>query len=64
MKKSFLPLVMLIVISVFLGACSNTKKSASSEEITMVWYPNESGNDLKAARDEIGKVIEEATGKK
>ena len=30
----------------------------------MVWYPNESGNDLKAARDEIGKVIEEVTGKK
>src|SRR5690606_27321178 len=27
------------------------------------WYPNESGNDLKDARDEIGKVIEEATGR-
>ena len=30
----------------------------------MVWYPNESGNDLKGARDEIGKVIEDVTGKK
>lgn len=63
MKKSILSIVMLIVFSTILGACSN-EKSANSEEITMVWYPNESGNDLKAARDEIGKVIEEATGKK
>lgn len=63
MKKSFLSLVMLIVLSLLLGACSS-EKSASSKDITMVWYPNESGNDLKAARDEIGKVIEDATGKK
>lgn len=30
----------------------------------MVWYPNESGADLQTSRDEIAKVIEEATGKK
>jgi phosphonate transport system substrate-binding protein len=30
----------------------------------MVWYPNESGEDLKGARDEFAKVIEKATGKK
>lgn len=63
MKKSILSLVTLILLSAFLGACSSGK-SASSKEITMVWYPNESGNDLKTARDEIGKVIEEATGRK
>ena len=32
--------------------------------IKMVWYPNESGEDLKASRDEIGRLISEATGKK
>ncbi|WP_413375510.1 PhnD/SsuA/transferrin family substrate-binding protein [Alkalihalobacillus sp. 1P02AB] len=35
----------------------------SSGEIDMVWYPNESGSDMKTARDEIGAMIEEATGK-
>ena len=32
--------------------------------IKMVWYPNESGEDMKASRDEIGRLISEATGKK
>lgn len=64
MKKSILSIVMLLVLSSILGACSGEKSaSSSSKKITMVWYPNESGNDLKSARDEIGKVIEEATGK-
>ena len=30
----------------------------------MVWYPNESGEDMKSSRDEIGRLISEATGKK
>lgn len=63
MKKSLLSIAMLLLLTTILGACSNGG-SATSKDITMVWYPNESGNDLKAARDEIGKVIEEATGKK
>ncbi|MBD8004236.1 PhnD/SsuA/transferrin family substrate-binding protein [Bacillus norwichensis] len=63
MKKSILSIVLLIFLSAILGACSS-EKSASSKDITMVWYPNESGNDLKGARDEIGKIIEEATGRK
>ena len=32
--------------------------------ITLVWYPNESAEDYQAARDEVGKLIEKATGKK
>ncbi|WP_346726949.1 PhnD/SsuA/transferrin family substrate-binding protein [Bacillus suaedae] len=42
-----------------------TKTAAETEEkekLTMVWYPNESGADLKDARDEIGRLIEEETG--
>ena len=63
MKKHILSFLVLIVLASVLAACS-TGNASNSNELTMVWYPNESGNDLKAARDEIGKVIEEATGKK
>ncbi len=35
-----------------------------SETITLVWYPNESAEDYQGARDEIGRLIEQATGKK
>jgi phosphonate transport system substrate-binding protein len=40
--------------------------SAQSETrpLVMVWYPNESGEELKLVRDEVGKVIEAATGRK
>ena len=63
MKKSILSLLSILVLAVVLTACS-TGSASNPDELTMVWYPNESGNDLKAARDEIGKVIEEVTGKK
>jgi len=53
----------IIALSTVLTACA-TGSASDSDELTMVWYPNESGNDLKAARDEMGKVIEEVTGKK
>ena len=46
---------------------SDTAKNSNSKEnstITMVWYPNESGGDLEDARNEVGKVVEKATGKK
>lgn len=35
-----------------------------SDTITLVWYPNESAEDYQAARDEVGKLVEQATGKK
>ena len=53
----------IIALATVLAACSSGSAS-NSDELTMVWYPNESGSDLKAARDEMGKVIEEVTGKK
>ncbi len=34
-----------------------------SDTITLVWYPNESANDYDKAREEVGKLIEQATGK-
>ena len=61
-------ILMLLSLSVLLVAC--TEGSASEKEngngsdtIGIVWYPNESGNDLRTARDAIGEAIEEATGK-
>lgn len=35
-----------------------------SDTITLVWYPNESAEDREASREEVGRLIEEATGKK
>lgn len=52
------------------SANSNASADASestgnySDTITLVWYPNESAEDYQAARDEVGKLIEKATGKK
>ena len=65
---------MLVIFSVLLTACSggkgNNEETGNSGDgevddvIKMVWYPNESGEDLKSSRDEIGRLISEATGKK
>lgn len=41
-----------------------TEAAKYSDTITIVWYPNESAADYGPARDEIAKLIEEATGKK
>lgn len=74
MKKALL-LIMFLLIAAISAACSaGGEKTAAGEEketggsgddtLTIAWYPNESGADLKDARDEIGRVIEKATGKK
>lgn len=61
--KKLLSYVSFAFVLLLIAACTPSNAS-KTDEITMVWYPNESGNDLKAARDEIGQVIEEVTGKK
>ncbi len=67
MKKfSFIALVVAIA-SIFLAGCSSTTSTSTVKEpdtITIAWLPNTVGEDLKEARAEIGKVIENATGKK
>ncbi|KKK36567.1 phosphonate ABC transporter substrate-binding protein [Mesobacillus campisalis] len=65
MKKSlwlFLSLVLMVIIS----GCSSEANSESKDKdtLTIAWLPNESGADLTEARDEIGIMIEEKTGKK
>ena len=60
---------MLLCLSVLLVACTEGNASEveagekDGDTIGIVWYPNESGNDLRTARDAIGNAITEATGK-
>nr|WP_087973820.1 PhnD/SsuA/transferrin family substrate-binding protein [Oceanobacillus rekensis] len=67
MKRNNFLVGMLFVFALMLAACSSGNAEGGSAEvdevIDIVWYPNESGNDMKSSRDEIGSVIEEATGK-
>ena len=35
-----------------------------ADTITLVWYPNESAENFTTSREEVGRLIEEATGKK
>jgi phosphonate transport system substrate-binding protein len=67
--KKLLILMFVLTFAAIMTACnSSTETNASGSEsddtLTIAWYPNESGADLKDARDEIAKVIEDATGKK
>jgi len=69
MQKRLLLLFVFLAFSILLAACSQgsadeTSTDGGDDVIDIVWYPNESGNELKTARDEIGKVIEEETGKR
>lgn len=50
---------------------TNAESSADSKQsdnyadtITLVWYPNGSAEDYDAARNEVGRLVEQATGKK
>lgn len=63
--KRIIALTSVIVLSVgiFIG-CGADKKAEENKTVRIVWYPNESGGDLKEARDEIGAIVEKATGKK
>ncbi|MGG0718041.1 phosphate/phosphite/phosphonate ABC transporter substrate-binding protein [Robertmurraya massiliosenegalensis] len=65
MKKSLsLSLLLLLsLVALFVAGCSSSAGGSDKDEITIAWLPNESGADLTEARDEIGKVIEEKTGK-
>jgi len=50
-----------------LASCSSAGEAAQGkgkDTLTIAWYPNESGAELKEAREEFGKLIEQATGKK
>ena len=58
------------VVSEGEDADAETSDDAADEEneysdtITLVWYPNESAENFLEAREEVGRLIEQATGKK
>lgn len=69
MKKFFVLITSLVVFVSSLTGCgsaatSNSSSAKNSDSITIVWYPNESGENLKDTRDEISNIIAKATGKK
>ncbi|WP_238327460.1 phosphate/phosphite/phosphonate ABC transporter substrate-binding protein [Paenibacillus gorillae] len=72
MKKIISTLLISLSLAVTMAGCgtkaaggNNAAPPAQGKDtITIAWLPNESGADMEAARDEIGQVIETATGKK
>lgn len=67
MKKLFLSVLAIGLTLTTLAGCggaSEANNKKGKETIRIVWYPNESGGDLEEARNEIGKIVENATGKK
>lgn len=67
MKKNLSVITLSLAAAFMLSACSEGAAGAGKTEvddvIKIVWYPNESGTDMKSSREEIGKVITETTGK-
>lgn len=76
MPKRIALFLLVLTFSLLMAACSEGSASEGEGDangggestggdgtIGIVWYPNESGSDLKVARDEIGAAITEATGK-
>lgn len=61
MKKLFVATILALVA---FGAWAAGAQEDASKPIVMVWLPNESGDDVKGARDTIGAVIEKALGRK
>lgn len=67
MKKLFLSVLAIGLTLTTLAGCggaSEANNKKGKETIRIVWYPNESGGDLEEARNEIGKIVGNATGKK
>lgn len=71
MKKAWSKIAIVGLSALVLAACGAGNASGESkaeaeeytEDITIVWYPNESGTDMGASRDAIGEYVAEATGK-
>jgi phosphonate transport system substrate-binding protein len=60
MKRILMSMVALLVLGTAAFAAG---QSEAAKPLIWVWYPNESGEELRGARDEIAKVVTEATGR-
>lgn len=66
MKKKLCLLLTCALSATILFGCGQSGAATASkndEKIVMVWYPNESGGDLEEARNAMGDIVAEATGK-
>ncbi|MFT8708339.1 MAG: phosphate/phosphite/phosphonate ABC transporter substrate-binding protein [Sporolactobacillus sp.] len=67
MKKvwiGFLAMLLLLTTTACSNSASGNSESNTKKTITIAWYPNESGQDMKASRKSLDNVIAKATGKK
>lgn len=65
--KKWIALLLTVILAFAAAGCAkneNTSANVQSNKITIAWLPNESGADLAEARDEMGRLIEQSTGKK
>ena len=62
LKKVFTVILCILTVAGLATGCGKSEKS--SDTITLVWYPNESADIFKEGRDEVARLVEEATGKK
>lgn len=76
MFQTILSVTMIGAMAISLTGCgtqsnaavgeATTQQAAAAEKkdpIVMVWYPNESAEDYAPAREEFGRLIEQATGR-
>ena len=68
-RLSVIALVMVFLTSLFAGCSKNKSDSGSAsvsepDTITFAWLPNNSGDNEKALREEMARIISKATGKK
>lgn len=52
-------LAVLLMVALAFSGCTDRK----NKPVVFVWYPNESGDDMKSARDEFGALVTKATGR-
>jgi len=65
-KRKIIKTVVAFALAAFMtgGVIGCGSNKSGTGPITVVWYPNESANDYVEVRNEYGRVIEEATGRK
>ena len=66
MRKSLASkaIAIILLVTVMAGGMASVASAASTSPITVVWYPNESSNTHEEIRAEVGRLIEQATGRK
>lgn len=65
MRRSLVILLILALLVIPFAGCDAVQAGGTKgKEIIVAWYPNESGADIAHVRNEIGAIIEKATGRK